>query len=353
MLISRTPFRISFFGGGSDYPAWIDVHGSGAVLSTAIDKYAYLTVRYLPPFFDHRSRIVWSEIELVKDIPEIHHPAVRECLKFLSITDGVEIHHDGDLPARSGLGSSSSFTIGLLNALYALKGRMASARQLASDTIYVEQEMKGECVGFQDSVAAAFGGFNRINFAPAGEFRVTPITVGNGRLRLLAAHLMLVYTGQVRDASEIAQEQVRLTPQRTAEIAAMQDQVDEAVKIVCGGDLLDFGRLMHEGWLLKKSLSPKITTALSDTIYEVAQKHGAIGGKICGAGGGGFFLLFVPPNCRAEVKAALKDFLEVPFTFEPQGSRIVYYDQPEEIAPPFARPVGMSVYDSTAVSSLQ
>ena len=332
MIISRTPYRISFFGGGTDYPAWFEGHG-GAVLSTAINKYCYLTVRHLPPFFAHRSRIVWSEIELVKDIPEIHHPLVRECLRYVGIHEGVEIHHDGDLPARSGIGSSSSFAVGLLNALYALKGRMASAEQLASNAIYVEQDMVGDCVGCQDQVAAAFGGFNRIDFMPGGSFRVMPI-VANGRVKLLEKHLMLVFTGLSRLASEIAKEQVKLTPQRETELSIMQDMVNLAMEQLVGdGDILEFGRLLNEAWKLKKSLSPHISTPGIDQIYDAALGAGALGGKLIGAGGGGFLLLFVPPEKRPFVRLALSGFLEVPFSFEPEGSRIVYYKEEADSRP--------------------
>ena len=322
----RTPLRVSLAGGGSDYPAWVKDHG-GSVLSTTIDKYVYTTCRYLPPFFDHRSRIVWSEIELVKSVPEIHHPLARECLRFLGTREGVEIHYDGDLPARSGLGSSSAFTVGLLHALHGLNGKMPSKKQLALDAIYVEQERVRACVGFQDSVNAAYGGLNRIDFRSGEDFSVAPVVLPPGVEADLQRHLMLFYTGEARDASEVAQDQVRLTPLREAELTAMQEMVPLAVEKLACGDMVGFGELLHESWKLKKSLSPKITTSAADLIYARALAAGAIGGKITGAGGGGFFLLFVPPERQEEVRTALTGFLEVPFAFETDGSRIIYYAQ--------------------------
>jgi len=325
LLIVRTPLRVSLFGGGSDYPIWVNAHG-GSVLSTTIDKYIYTTCRYLPPFFEHRSRIVWSEIELVKDVPEIHHPSVRECLKFCGVSDGVEIHYDGDLPARSGLGSSSSFIVGLLSALRGLQGKSISKTRLAQEAIYVEQEMVGQTVGYQDSVAAAWGGFNRIDFDDRG-FHVHPVIVPRGTIENLQAHLMLFYTGEARTASEIAAEQVRLTPEKEKELTAMQAMVDTAQEILSSGDLIAFGELLHESWKLKKSLSPLIATSTADLIYGKALAAGAIGGKIAGAGGGGFMVLFVPPERQESVRTALTGFLEVPFEFESDGNRIVYYSQ--------------------------
>ena len=326
-------------GGSTDYPIWVKDHG-GAVLSTTIDKYVYTTCRYLPPFFEHRSRIVWSEIELVKSVPEIHHPSARECLRFCGAREGVEIHYDGDLPARSGLGSSSAFTVGLLHALHGLHGKMPSKRQLALDAIYVEQERVRACVGYQDSVIAAYGGLNRIDFYQGGDFSVTPLILPPQILIDLQRHLMLFYTGEARDASEVAQDQVRLTPTREAELAAMQDMVPVAAEKLSMGDLIGFGELLHESWKLKRSLSPKIATPTADLIYAQALAAGAVGGKITGAGGGGFFLLFVPPEKQKAVREALMGFLEVPFAFESDGSRVIYY------APDGDRESGQRPYQS-------
>ena len=326
VIISRTPFRISFFGGGTDYPIWYRENG-GATLATTIAQYCYLTCRWLPPFFDHNSRIVWSKIELVKDPSEIEHPAVRECLRYLGIEKGIEIHHDGDLPARTGLGSSSAFTVGLLHALYGLLKKMPSKRQLALDTIRIEQEFLKENVGCQDQVAAAFGGFNRIDFERGGGIQVSPTVLNGRRLQDLQDHLILAYTGVSRTASEIAAEQIRATVHKKPELRAIHGMVQEAVRILQSQEELDgFGRLLHEGWKLKRSLTDKISTPLIDEIYEAAYRAGALGGKILGAGGGGFLLLFVRPEQQPQVQQVLKDLLRVPVQFENSGSRIIFYE---------------------------
>ena len=326
MVISRTPFRISFFGGGTDYPIWYRENG-GAVLATTIDKYCYLTCRYLPPFFEHKSRIVYSKTELVKDIDEIQHPSVRETLRFLNIREGVEIHHDGDLPARTGLGSSSSFTVGLLHALYALKGVMPSKRQLAFEAIHIEQEMIKENVGSQDQTLAAFGGFNRVDFSGEHNLRIRPISLSYDRLEQLQNHLMLFFTGFSRTASEIAGEQIKKTPRRKEELSAMYQLVDEAINILSGNhDIAEFGKLLHETWQLKRSLTDKISTSQIDDIYAAALSAGAIGGKLLGAGGGGFILFFVKPELQPKVKAKLNHLLYVPFRFENSGSQIIFYE---------------------------
>ena len=326
MVISRTPFRISFFGGGTDYPVWCKKHG-GAVLVTAIDKYCYISARYLPPFFEHKHRIVYSKIENVKHISEIQHPSVRAILKFINIKKGVEIHHDGDLPARTGLGSSSSFTVGLLNALYALKGEMISKYELAKEAIHAEQDILKENVGSQDQISVSYGGFNKIIFYKDGDFKVEPITLRKGRIQELQSHLMLIFTGLSRYASEIAGEQIKNTPHRTAELRAMHQMVGHSIDILNGNSsIIEFGKLLHEGWRLKKSISSKISTAGVDSIYGRALKAGAVGGKLLGAGGGGFMLFFVPPERRAKVREALKKLLEVKFSFEREGSEIIYYN---------------------------
>lgn len=325
MIISRTPFRISFFGGGTDYPAWYKEHG-GAVLATSINKYCYITCRYLPPFFEHKYRVVYSKSELTKSISEIQHPSAREVLKFMNIKKGVEIHHDGDLPARTGLGSSSSFTVGLLHALYALKGIMPSKMQLAKDTIYIEQEMIKENVGCQDQALAAVGGFNRIEFGGSNHLNVRAITISKERIELLQDHLMLFYSGLSRTASKIAGDQIKNIPRKKKELKAMYQMVDEAISILNGkGDLIAFGKLLDESWKLKRSLSDKISTSYIDSIYDAALSSGAIGGKLLGAGGGGFVLLFVDPKNQSKVKAKLKSLLYVPFRFESLGSQIIFY----------------------------
>jgi len=326
MIINKTPFRISFFGGGTDYPVWYR-ENQGAVLSTTIDKYCYITIRYLPPFFPHKHRIVYSKIEMVNDINEILHPAVRATLQFLNIDKGIEIHHDGDLPAKTGLGSSSSFTVGLLNSLYALKGVIPSKLQLAKEAIHIERDILKESVGAQDQVAAAFGGFNKINFNGKDEIKIEPITIGKERIKQLENHLMLFFTGFSRTASDIAKSQIENTPNKKRELSLMYQMVDEAIKILNEkGDIKDFGKLLHEAWLLKKSLTDKISTPEIDNIYEKALQAGALGGKLLGAGGGGFMVLFVPPENQPGVREKLKNLLEVKFHFENEGSKIIYYN---------------------------
>lgn len=326
MIISRTPFRISFFGGGTDYPVWYREHG-GAVLATSINKYCYITCRYLPPFFKHKYRIVYSMTEHTQTVSEIQHPSARETLNFMNIDQGVEIHHDGDLPARTGLGSSSAFTVGLLNSLYALKGKMVTKRQLALDAINIEQDRIGENVGSQDQTIVAFGGFNKIEFGGEQEISVQPITLNSKKCELLQDHLMLFFTGLSRVASEIAGEQIKKTPDKKNELNKMREMVEEAISILNGGDsdITDFGRLLHESWMIKRSLTNKISTSRIDKIYEAAIGAGVLGGKLLGAGGGGFFLFFVEAENQPKVREKLKDLLYVPFKFENLGTQIIYY----------------------------
>jgi len=332
MIISRTPFRISFFGGGTDYPDWYYKHG-GAVLATTIDKYCYINCRYLPPFFDHRYCIVYSKVEHCQTVEEIAHPAVREALRYLEIQRGVEIHHDADIPARSGVGSSSAFTVGLLNALYALKGQMVSKHRLATESVHLEQDILKETVGSQDQVLAAYGGLNHIVFHQNGEISVTPITVGAERMKELASHLMLFYTGIKRTASNIAESFVTGIDDRRRQLRVMKDLVDESISIVsCDRDILEFGELLHEAWLAKRSLSASISNADVDALYDAARAAGAIGGKLIGAGGGGFFLLFVPPSKQPNVRETLNTLVHVPFKFDFSGSQIIFCDREEDYA---------------------
>jgi len=325
VIISRTPYRISFFGGGTDYPVWYR-ENCGAVLATTINKYCYITCRYLPPFFEHKSRIIYSRMEHVKDVGEIDHPSVRETLRFMEIDKGIEIHHDGDLPAMTGLGTSSSFTVGLLHALFALKGIMPTKRQLALDAIHIEQEMIKENVGSQDQTSAAFGGFNRIDFSGDNNIQVQPITMNPQMLQAFQAHLMLVFTGFSRNASEIAGEQIKNTSSKKTSLNAMLRMVDDAINILNGrGDLADFGKLLHECWQLKRGLTDRISTPAVDEIYAVARDAGAIGGKLLGAGGGGFMLLFARPEDQIGIIEKLGNLLHVPFRFENLGSQIIFY----------------------------
>lgn len=326
MILSRTPFRISFFGGGTDYPPWYLKHG-GQVISTSIDKYCYISLRYLPPFFQHRIRLVYSKIELCKSYLEIIHPAVRETLRFLDFDRGLEIHHDGDLPAWSGMGSSSSFTVGLLNALYALKGVMPTKARLSQESIYIEQDMIQETVGSQDQVAAAYGGLNHILFKETGAIEVRPLTLHANRIRELKNHLMLFYTGQTRIASDVAKSYVEDIESKEARLNRMHAMVDDGIQILCEDrPIAEFGELLHEAWQLKRGLSDKVSNDSVDGYYARAREAGAVGGKITGAGGGGFLLLFVRPENQPDVRAALSDLLYVPFAFDTNGSQIIFYD---------------------------
>src|SRR5260221_1936010 len=326
MIISRTPYRISFFGGGTDYPSWYQVHG-GAVLAATIDKYCYLTCRHLPPFFEHRSRVVYSKIESCQSNDEIAHPSVREVLRHLAIERGIEIHHDGDLPARSGMGSSSAFTVGLLHAAYALQGQMPSKRQLALESIHVEQNLLKETVGSQDQVMAAYGGLRHVQFLSNGEISVRPLTLPAQRLTELNDHLMLFYTGIIRTASDVAKSYVDDIHSKRRQLRIMKDLVEESMSILNSGkDLLHFGQLLHEAWLAKRSLSAQVSNPQVDELYSRAQASGAIGGKLNGARGGGFLLLFVPPDRQSSVKESLQTLIHVPFRFEPSGSQIIFYE---------------------------
>jgi D-glycero-alpha-D-manno-heptose-7-phosphate kinase len=332
MIISRTPYRISFFGGGTDYPAWYRQHG-GAVLAATINKYCYLTCRYLPPFFEHRIRVVYSKIESCQKIDEIVHPSVRESLRFLKLDRGIEIHHDGDLPGRSGMGSSSSFTVGLLNALQGLQGRAVGKKQLAEQSIHLEQEVLKETVGSQDQVCATYGGLNRITFLQNNDFTVQPMTLLPERFEELNSHLMLFYTGIKRTASDVASSYVASMEERAALLNKMRACVDESCEILNSGkSLIPFGELLHQAWLAKRALSDKVSNARVDTMFDEARAAGAIGGKLLGAGGGGFILLFVPPEKQAKVRKQLSRLIHVPFEFEFSGSQIIFFDVEEDFA---------------------
>lgn len=326
MIISRTPYRLSFFGGGTDYPGWFREHG-GAVLATTIDKFCYLTCRYLPPFFRHRLRVVYSKIEEVNSVDEVSHAAVREALRFFNIHRGVEIHHDGDIPARSGIGSSSSFTVGLLHALHALEGRMVSKQRLAMEGIHLEQEVLKETVGSQDQVMAAYGGLNHVLFHPNGEIDVRPLIIPAERKALLNSHLMLYFTGINRTAAGVAASYTSRFNECASKVQSISELVDQGIQILTSSDDLSaFGELLHEAWALKSSLSRAVTNSTIDAIYDDARSAGAIGGKLLGAGGGGFLLLFVPPEQQPAVSERLDGLIRVPFQFENAGSQIIFYD---------------------------
>jgi D-glycero-alpha-D-manno-heptose-7-phosphate kinase len=326
MIICRTPFRISFFGGGTDYPAWYRSHG-GAVLAATIDKYCYLTCRHLPPFFEHRLRIVYRKIETCQTVDEIGHPAVREALKFLNIGRGLELHHDGDLPARSGMGSSSAFMVGLLHALHALRGEMPTRMQLAQESIHIEQDVLRETVGSQDQVMAAYGGLRHVKFSADGKLAADPVILPPGRVAELQRHLMLFYTGIARTASDVARSYVARMETCRRQLHVMQALVEESIDILSSGmDIRAFGDLLHEAWQTKRSLSPQVSNPEVDALYHKARSAGALGGKLTGAGGGGFLLLFVPPDRQPAVRAALHRQIHVPFEFESAGSQIIFYE---------------------------
>lgn len=287
--------------------------------------------RYLPPFFEHRIRIVYSRIEDCQTIQEIKHPAVREVLSHLDITRGIEIHHDGDLPARSGIGSSSAFTVGLLNAMYALKGIMPNKQQLARESIYIEQDRLKETVGSQDQVLAAYGGFAQIIFSQNEEIVVRPITLSRERIQDLGSRLMLFFTGINRTASNIADTYVKDVASKEQQMRAISAMVTEGISILNDGDDLDrFGKLLHEAWKAKRSLSPSVSNPQVEEIYQQALTAGAIGGKLIGAGGGGFMLLFVPPQHQSKVRDRLGRLLNVPFKFDFTGSQIIFCESEDD-----------------------
>lgn len=326
MIITRTPYRISFFGGGTDYPAWYRRHG-GAVLGVTIDKYCFISCRYLPPFFDHSYRVVYSKIELCQDITQIEHPAVREVLRYAGIDGGLEIHYDGDLPARSGIGSSSSFTVGLLNAVYALMRRHMSKRELARESTLIEQDILKETVGSQDQYFAAYGGLNHIKFDPSGEITVQPMVLPSERVQELNAHLMLFYTRIARTASDVAKTYVENIEAKERQLRAIGGMVSEGMGILSSDrDISDFGRLLHEAWQAKSSLSAEVSNFAIDEVYTASRAAGAIGGKLLGAGGGGFILLFAHPSAQPAIRRRLAKLVHVPFQFDYTGSQVIFFD---------------------------
>ena len=328
MIITRTPFRVSFFGGGTDYPVWYRENG-GRVISTTIDKYCYVTLRELPPFFKYKHLLRYFKREEINTIDEIKHPSIRECLKYLEINKSIELVHHADLPAQSGLGSSSTFTVGLLMAGYALNNQMRTKSQLAHDAIEVEQRRIGEAVGSQDQTAAAFGGFNRINFGGNRELEVTPLTISTEKMRNLQDHLMLFFTGFSRNASDIAQKQIENTSSKTKELDIMVELCKEAEELLVSSEngFLRWGELLNEQWKVKKSMTNLITNSKIDEMYDEGIRSGALGGKLLGAGGGGFILFLVPPEKQEQIKVNLSSILHVPFKFDFSGSQIVYYSK--------------------------
>ncbi len=332
MIITRTPLRISFFGGGTDLPDFYRKYG-GEVISTTIDKYLYITCRHMPPFWEYKHRFVYgSNTEFVSELDKIDHPAIRETLRFLNIDYGVDMHYNTDIPARSGIGSSSSFTVGLLNALNGLNGRIKSKYELMKDSIYVEQEMIKEPVGSQDQTAAAYGGFNHIIFRQDGEIEVHPVTISKERVSMLNKHLLLVFTGFQRYSKNIEKKKIDNIENNIDNLLDMKRYVRESVEILNSqDDICEFGALLNETWRKKKALSDNVSDKRIDALYNTGMKHGAVGGKLLGAGGGGFMLFFVKPENRNYLKSAIHDFLRVPFSFENSGSQVIYYRPEDEI----------------------
>ena len=324
MITSQTPFRISFFGGGTDYPSYYLKH-AGKSLGVSINKYCYLHIRKLPPFFEHKHKIVYSKVELVNDINEITHPAVKTILNYLDIKGGLSILHDGDIPARSGMGSSSAFTVGLLNGLYAQQGKYVSKEKLAKQAIHIEQDIIKENVGSQDQYMTAIGGLNCLEFKKNGDIVSNPIIVSKERYQAFEQSFVLVFTGVSRIASTVAEDQIKKIDNNTDKLFKMKQMVDEAISILTSSKPLDeFGKLLHYTWELKKSLSDKISNSIVDEVYGKAIKSGALGGKLLGAGGGGFMLFFVNQNNRQKVINSLKDYIVVPFEFNTSGTRIIF-----------------------------
>ncbi len=326
MIISRTPFRVSFFGGGTDYPPWFREHG-GAFLSVTINRYCYVMTRRLPPFFEEKGRISWAQIENVNAVDEIKNPVVREVLRYLDLEPRFDIHYHGDLPARSGLGSSSAFCVGLLNALHALHGRFVGKMALAEQAIKVEQDFIGDTVGVQDQIAAAHGGLSYYTIDQLGKVQVSPVVMAAERLADLESHVMLFYTGLSRSASDIAASQVSNMAKREAELTRIGALAQEAYGLLCSGcDIIQFGKLLDETWRMKRALSDRVSTSAIDDAYAAAMKAGAVGGKLLGAGGGGFLMVFAPPKKQERVKEALSGLLHVPAGFDRNGSQIIFHD---------------------------
>ena len=324
MIITQTPFRMSFFGGGTDFSGFYNEHG-GAVLSTTVDKYAYVTVRHLPPFFDYRTHLTYSKEEKVNSIEEIKHPAIRNAMQWLDMHK-IRMTYEADLPARSGLGTSSSFAVGMLEAFYALKGKYADKRKLADDAIYLERTLCAEAGGIQDQIAASFGGFNRIDFSRDG-YTVRPVIMNRERKEELNNHLMLFFTGFSRFSSDIQKGTEKSMKDKTSQLLEMYHLVAEAEKILTDKSisLNEFGKLLDYTWKLKRGISAGISTDSIDEQYAKAMNAGALGGKLLGAGGGGFLLFYVPLEKQADVKNALEDQMCVPFKFENDGTKIIYY----------------------------
>ncbi len=331
MIITRTPFRMSFFGGGTDMKAFFSKYG-GAVLSTTFDKYCYVTVRHLPRFFDYKTHLTYSKTEYVNSYDEILHPAIRNAMKMLDMHE-IRLTYESDLPARSGLGTSSSFAVGMLNAFHALKGEYMDKRKLADEAIYLERVLCGEAGGWQDQIAAAYGGFNRISFTAEG-YEVYPVIISPAVKQRLNDNLLMFFTGFTRFSSEIQRINEAVKEAKTAQLKEMLSLVDDAERILTDrrADLDDFGRLLDVTWRLKRQMGSSVSSAEIDVLYEKGIRAGALGGKLLGAGGGGFLLFYVRPEEQAAVRESMKDLLYIPFRFENEGTRVVHYT-PEAYEP--------------------
>lgn len=332
MIITKTPFRMSFFGGGTDMESFFREYG-GAVLSTTFDKYCYVNVRHLPRFFDYSTELSYSRIERVNSVEDIEHPAVRNAMKMLDMHE-IRLTYEADLPARSGLGTSSSFAVGMLNAFYALKGKYADKKKLADEAIYLERVLCREAGGWQDQIAAAFGGFNRINFNTDGTYEVMPLIIHPERKKLLNDNLLMFFTGFTRFSSDLQKANKVGYAEKIAQMREILALVDDAERVLTDkqSNLDEFGRLLDRTWRLKRQTGGAITTNCIDALYEKGIEAGALGGKLLGAGGGGFLVFYVQPEKRAAVKEAMKELLYVPFNFEDGGTRVIHYT-PESYVP--------------------
>lgn len=326
MIITRTPYRVSFFGGGTDISAWYSEHG-GAVLSTAIDHYSWITARWMPPFFEHRHRIVWSLLERPDFVEHIEHPAVRALLREMNFNSepekGLDITVLSDLPARAGLGSSSTFAVGLLQALHTLRGQPLAPMDLAKAAIHLERVVLAEAGGIQDQIPAAFGGLNEIRIETDGSFNVQPLNLHPDTQRNLENHCLLFFSGQSRSAAAIETAKLKGIASKPADMAEMHKQVDIGLRLLRENDMAGFGGLLHEAWMLKRGLASAISTDVVDSLYARARAAGALGGKLLGAGGGGFFLVFANPEHHAAIKTALSELLYIPFKVTPHGCTVV------------------------------
>lgn len=331
MIITKTTFRMSFFGGGTDMENFFRENG-GAVLSTTFDKYCYVNVRHLPRFFDYSTELSYSKTERVTDIDMIQHPAIRNAMKMLDMHE-IRLTYEADLPARSGLGTSSSFAVGMLNAFYALKGKYADKKKLADEAIYLERELCKEAGGWQDQIAASFGGFNRINFSDEG-YEVLPVIISPERKRKLNQNLMMFFTGFTRFSSDVQKANTIGKGDKTKQLKEMLLLVDEAEKVLTDRqtDLNEFGRMLDHTWKLKRQTGNAVSTSDIDLLYEKGMKAGALGGKLLGAGGGGFLVFYVEPDKQDNVKNAMDNLLHIPFQFEDGGTQVIHYT-PESYEP--------------------